>query len=163
MLPSNHKWDDDIISVTIATRESPTVVLSILMEWIPNDVTLMTIVAMVTDLWCHWYRSMADSVCHMPSIFNDITNWNSFDSNFRFSKTNKFFSSHLIQFIIIFATGYFYTPSSFVHISCVSLSLRSLAKILRSHRAINLTKKILTKFFIKYVFLGDKRPTLKKK
>ena len=62
------------------------------------------IVVTVAYLWRHWYSSMVDSVCHAPpnlvyamlhQIFNATTNWNSFNSNFRFSHTN--FSSHLIQ------------------------------------------------------------------
>ena len=44
------------------------------------------IVATVTDIWRHWYRSMAGSVCHAPSIFNDISIWNSFNSYFKFSQ-----------------------------------------------------------------------------
>ena len=29
----------------------------------------MATVVMVTDIYCHWYRRMANSVCHAPSIF----------------------------------------------------------------------------------------------
>ena len=38
---------------------------------------------------------MADSLCHAPTIFNDIRNCFFFNINFRFSQINNF-SSHLI-------------------------------------------------------------------
>ena len=37
---------------------------------------------------------MADSICHAPSIFNDITNYN---SSFRFSQTNVYSSVILFR------------------------------------------------------------------
>ena len=51
--PSNHKWDNNIDFVTIATREWPTVVLSTLTEWHPDDVTLVgwLVVLGLTALW----------------------------------------------------------------------------------------------------------------
>ena len=54
---------------------------------------------MVTDLWRHWYMSMADNICHAPPIFNDITNWNFFQQELQIF-SNKFFSSGFTFFTI---------------------------------------------------------------
>ena len=48
------------------------------------------IVVTLTYLRRHWYRSMADNVCHASQNFSDITNCNSFKNNFRFTKTNDY-------------------------------------------------------------------------
>ena len=56
----------------IATMELQTGVLSTLTEWDPHYITLKqydVIVATITDLLSYCYGSMADSVCHAPSVF----------------------------------------------------------------------------------------------
>ena len=92
-------------SVTITTLELPTVVLSILTEWHPNDITLISI-------WhhsCYGNRSMisipvgAWLTVYARPVFNDFTNWNSFNRNFRFSQTNNF--SQVIKFCVLCENG----------------------------------------------------------
>ena len=69
-----------------------------------------SIVAMVTYLWHHWCRSMADSIkslkilwsmvekksAMLHQIFSDFINWNSFNKNLKFFSNIYFFASHLI-------------------------------------------------------------------
>ena len=67
MLSSNHKWDDNPV-----TRDNRLLCLwlwqnGIAMTSLWNQYYIMF--ATVADLWYHWYRSMADCVCHAPSIF----------------------------------------------------------------------------------------------
>ena len=61
-------------SVTITTKELPSVAskFSILAEWCLDKVNLLSILqtnCRGNNLWRHWYRSMAASICHVPPIF----------------------------------------------------------------------------------------------
>ena len=97
-----HWYQSDIIATTFCQGVSKTFDESV--------------VAMVTDIWCHWCRSMADSIksleiwwsmtdvfsgswqtnsveFSMTLIFNDFINWNSFNRNLSFSQINIFSKS----------------------------------------------------------------------
>ena len=56
------------------------------------------LVAKVTDIWRHWFRSMA--MC--CQFFSDITNWNTFNRTFRISQTIIFRSFNSAQSMIRF-------------------------------------------------------------
>ena len=60
----------------------PNILFPATLLWSQYDVKMAT----VAGTWCHWYRSMADNVCHPPPIFNEITNENSINRNFSFFK-----------------------------------------------------------------------------
>ena len=69
--------------------------LDIPMTWLWSQYDAMFI--MVIDLWRHWYMSMADSICHAPPIFNDITNWNFFST-----ETSDFLKQIFLKWVYIF-------------------------------------------------------------
>ena len=69
--------------------------LDIPMTWLWSQYDAMF--NMVIDLWRHWYMSMADSICHAPPIFNDITNWICFST-----ETSDFLKQIFLKWVYIF-------------------------------------------------------------